>query len=110
MMQLFVPLCLMKVVVGTWVAVIDSGTLEVSRDGSDMRYAVASIAGENIVVDLRRAAIASLTTGAPIQQRSFLEPELVAFSEPTALKTLDVNRLDYVPFQLTWEPPSRGTF
>jgi hypothetical protein len=41
---------------------------------------------------------------------NFLDPTQLAFSEPTALKTLRVDHLDYVPFQPAPEPRNYATF
>ncbi len=114
---------------GSWAAVEGTSVLLVSRDGAsvavridtgrsitaldvsaDQRYLAASMNGEIVVIDLERQAIATLATGAPVQQLSFLEPALIAFSEPAALKTLRVDELAYTPFELAPEPANRASF
>jgi len=129
MMQTWGPLRLVRVVDGSWAAVVGAGTLVVSLDGSsvalrvdiggsidaldmsvDRRYVAASVKGEIVVLDLRRKAITTLVTGSPVQQLSFLDPELLVFSEQAALKTVQVERLDYVPFQLAPESANRVSF
>jgi WD40 repeat protein len=121
---------LIKVAHGGWAASVGEGVLLVSLDGAsvavrldvgknidaldispDLRYIAASANGEIVVVDMQRSAIATLATDAPVvQQLSFLDPTSLAFSEPAALKTLRVDHLDYVPFQVAPEPPNKATF
>jgi len=120
---------LLKVVRGGWAAVVGTNELLVSRDGvsvamrldagktisaidvsSDQRYVAAVTGGEIIVVDLERSAIATLATDATVQQVTFLEPGLLAFSEPTALKTLQVDQLAYVPYEPAPELANRASF
>ncbi len=121
---------LMKVAHGGWAASVGEGVLLVSLDGDsialrldlgktidaldvspDLRYVAASVNGELVVIDMQRNAIAALTMGSPVvQQVSFLDPTLLAFSEPSALKTLHVEHLDYVAFQATPEPPNHAAF
>jgi WD40 repeat protein len=129
MVQASAGLRRVKVVQGAWAAAEGAVVLLVSRDGAsialridtgrsitaldvsaDQRYVAAGIDGEIIVIDFLRSSIATLATGAPVQQLSFLEPALIAFSEPAALKTLRVDQLEYVPFELTPEPPNRASF
>jgi hypothetical protein len=115
---------LTRVVRGGWAATTGEGVLLVSLDGAsvalrldigrsvdtldvspDLRYVAAGVNGEIVVVDMQRNAIATPTIGAPVtQQISFLDSTSLAFSEPTALKTLQIDHLDYVPFQAVPEP------
>jgi WD40 repeat protein len=114
---------------GGWAAVEGTSVVLVSRDGAsvalridigrnvtaldvspDRRYVAASTNGELVVIDLERNAIATLATGAPVQQLRFLEPGLIAFSEPAALKTLRVDALAYEAFEPAPEPPNRASF
>jgi eukaryotic-like serine/threonine-protein kinase len=127
--QATAALRLLKPIGSGWTAVEGASTLLISRDGTsvalridagksvtaldvsaDRHYIAASANGEIIVIDLQRNAIATLATGAPIQQLGFLEPALLSFSEPAALKTLRVDQLDYVPFVPTPAPPNRVSF
>jgi eukaryotic-like serine/threonine-protein kinase len=121
---------LMTVAHGGWAATVGEGALLVSLDGSsvalrldvgrdidalgvspDLRYVAAGVSGEIVVIDMQRNAIATLTIDSTrIQQVSFLDPTLLAFSEPAALKTLRVDQLDYVPFQAAPEPQNATTF
>lgn len=129
MMQASSSLRMLRVFGSSWTAVEGTSVLLVSRDGAsvalridagqpitaidvstDQRYVVASMDGELIAVDLLRNAIATVASGAPIQAIRFLEPVLLAFSEPGALKTLRVDQLDYVPFEPAPEPPNRVSF
>jgi WD40 repeat protein len=108
---------LVKVAHGTWVAAAGAGTLLVSQDGQtiairldtggtiealdispDLRFVAASVDGEILVIDLRARAISTTAIRAAVKQIDFLEPGLLVFSEPTALKTLKVTDLTYVPF------------
>jgi WD40 repeat protein len=110
---------LMRVVRGTWAASSGEGVLLVSRDGDtvalsldvgrtietldispDLHYVVAGTNHELVVVDLKDNAVATLTVGFPTpKQIGFLDPTTLQFSETAALKTLQVDRLDYVSFQ-----------
>jgi WD40 repeat protein len=127
--QLPGALRLLKVVGGGWAAAVGTNDLLVSRDGasvamrldagksisaldfsSDQRYVAAVIPGEIILVDLERSAVATLPTGATVQQVRFLEAGLLAFSEPTALKTVRVDQLAYVPYVAAPERPNRASF
>jgi hypothetical protein len=129
MVQASGPLRMVKVMRGKWAAVEGASALLVSHDGAsialrvdtgasitaldvsvDQRYVAASMNGEILVIDLQHNAVATLAISSPIQQLSFLEPGLLAFSEPAALETLRVDQLDYVPFALTPEPPNHATF
>jgi serine/threonine protein kinase/WD40 repeat protein len=116
-----VPLAfrLMKVARGGWAASAGEGVLLASLDGAsvalrldlgrsidaldvspDLRYIAASVNGEIVVVDMQRNAIATLALDSSrVQQVSFLDATLLAFSEPAALNTIRVDRLEYVPFQ-----------
>ena len=129
MVQVSDSLRMLKVLGSGWTAVEGGSTLLVSRDGgsvalrvdagkaitalevsADRRYIAASMNGEILVVDLLHDSVATLATGTPIQQVRFLEPALLAFSEPMALKTLRVDQLDYVPFVPAPEPANRASF
>ncbi|HET7506131.1 MAG TPA: serine/threonine-protein kinase [Kofleriaceae bacterium] len=121
---------LLRAARGGWAASVGEGVLLVSRDGSsfalrldlgrkidalevspDLRYVVAAVSGELVVVDMQAGAIATPAIGsAVVQQVSFLDPTLVAFSEPTALQMLRVDHLDYVSFQPAPEPHNKATF
>jgi len=120
---------MLKLLRGGWAAVEGTSTLLVSRDGAaialridagrritaidisaDQQYIAASLDGEIIAIDLARNAIATQWTGAPIQDIRFLEPDLLGFSEPAALKTLRVDQLAFVPFEAVPEPPNRVSF
>jgi WD40 repeat protein len=71
----------------------------------DQRYVAAGVNGEIVVIDLQRDAIATITVGSPRPKNlSFLDTATLAFAETAALKTVEVDRLDYVPFQVTTEP------
>ncbi|MEO7736330.1 MAG: WD40 repeat domain-containing protein [Kofleriaceae bacterium] len=129
MVQASSSLRMLKVLRRGWVAVEDTGVLLVSRDGAsvalridagqqitaidlsaDQRYLAASMNGEILAVDLLRNSVATLATGAPVAQLRFLEPGLLMFSEPAALKTLRVDQLDFVPFEPVPELPNRVSF
>src|SRR5262249_50637414 len=70
----------------------------------DQRYVAAGVNGEIVVVDLQRNAIASMAVGSPRPKTlHFLDATTLAFSEVDALKTVEVDHLDYVPFQPTAE-------
>jgi WD40 repeat protein len=121
---------LMDVVHGGWAANVGEGVLLVSVDGTsialrldigrhidalglspDLRYVAAGVDGELVVVDLQRNAIATLTIDSlKVEEISFLDSTSLAFSESTALRTLRVDQLDYVPFQTTPEPLNQATF
>ena len=78
---------------------------------TDLRYVAVAVSGEIVVVDTQRNAIATLTIGVPIaQQLSFLDATSLAFNEPGALKTLRVDRLDYVPFEPAPEPRNSASY
>jgi hypothetical protein len=129
-MQNAAALRLLKVARGGWAASVGEGVLVVSFDGStvalrldlgrnidaidvspDLRYVAAGVNGELVVVDLLRDALATLTTGSPVvQQVSFLDATSLAFTEPTALRVLQVGRLDYIPYRAVPEPRNRATF
>jgi hypothetical protein len=71
----------------------------------DQRYVAAGVNGEVVVIDLQRSAIATMTVGSPRPKHlGFLDAATLAFAESAALKTVEVDRLDYVPFQVTTEP------
>jgi eukaryotic-like serine/threonine-protein kinase len=127
--QLAGPLRLVKVVGGSWAAVVGPDVLLVSLDGTsvalhldaggsiealdvsaDLRYVAASVNGEVIVVDLEHNAVTTLAIGGPVKQLSFLDPALLELSEPAALKTVRVDQLDYVQFQPAPEVQNRLTF
>jgi WD40 repeat protein len=113
----------LRVAQGGWAAVAGEGTVLASRDGDsvalqldigkpiealdvspDLRYVAAGMLGEIVVIDLQRSAIAALTVGFPeAKQLSFLDPTTLEFSDTATLKTLQVDRLDYVPFQTASE-------
>ena len=121
---------LMKMAHGGWAASISEGGLLISLDGlsvalrldlgrnidaldlsPDLRYVAAAVNGEIVVVDMQRNAIATSEIDSTMtQQVSFLDPTTLAFSEPAAFKTLRVDRLDYVPFQVASEPQNKATF
>jgi len=68
----------------------------------DQRYVAAGINGEIVVVDLQRNAIATMTVGSPRPKHlGFLGTGEPTFSEIAALKTVEVDHLEYVPFQDT---------
>jgi len=112
-----------KAVRGRWAANAGDSVLAIGRDGDsvalrldlgrsidaldvspDQRYVAAGINGEIVVVDLQRNAIATMTVGSPRPKYlSFLDAATLAFSETAALKTVEVDHLDYVPFQTTSE-------
>jgi WD40 repeat protein len=128
--QASATLRLLRVAHGGWAADAGEGVLLVSRDGSsvalrldlgrnidtldvspDLRYVAAGVHGEIVVVDMQRNAIATSPIDSPLaQQVTFLDPTLLAFSELTALKTLRVDHLDYVPFRAAPEPRNDATF
>jgi eukaryotic-like serine/threonine-protein kinase len=129
MVQASSSLRMLKVLGDGWAAVEGTTVLLVSRDGAsvalridagkritaidvsaDRRYVVASMDGEILAIDQVRNSVATLAIGAPILAVRFLEPAVLAFSEPTALKTLHVDQLDYVPFVPAPEPPNRVSF
>jgi hypothetical protein len=129
MIQASRALRLLKVVRGSWAAAEGAGVLLISKSGEsidfridtggsidaievspDQRYVVASANGELIVIDLDRKAITTLAIGSPVQQLRFLDPELLAFSEPAALKTVRIDRLEYVVFEPTKGSPNRVSF
>ncbi len=112
-----------KTVHGLWAADAGESVLVIGRDGNsialyldvgrvidaldvspDQRYVAAGVNGEIIVVDLQRNAIATMTVGSPHPRSlSFIDAVTLAFSETTALKTVEVDHLEYVPFQSTTE-------
>ncbi len=129
MVQAAGALRLTKVVAGSWAAVEGASVLLVSEDGAsvtlridaggnidaldlspDRRYVAVSVRGEIIVADLQRKAITTLAIGLPVQQLGFLEPELLTYSEPAAIKTVRIDRLDFVPFQPAPEPRNGVSF
>ncbi|TMQ16385.1 MAG: hypothetical protein E6J91_11735 [Deltaproteobacteria bacterium] len=88
--------------VGSTIAALDASP--------DMRYVAAGVDGEIIVVDFARSAIATMSIGAPApKQLSFVDPTSLAFAEVAALKLIQVDHLDYVPFQLA-ETPNDASF
>ena len=113
-----------KAMHGGWAANAGESVLVIGRDGDsvairldlgkaidaldvspDARYVAAGVNGEIVVVDTQRNAIATMTVGAPRPKYlSFLDATSLAFSETAALKVVEVERLDYVPFQSTTEP------
>jgi WD40 repeat protein len=129
-MQASTSFHLVRVVHGGWAASTGEGVLLVSADGStialrldvgrnidalevssDLRHIAAGITGEIVVVDMHRRAIATAAISSPlVQQIGFLDARSLAFSEATALKTLQVEHLDYIPFQALPEPRHRTTF
>jgi hypothetical protein len=129
-MQASTSFHLVRVANGGWAASTGEGVLLVSVDGFaialrldvgrnidaldvswDLRYIVAGITGEIVVVDMQRRAIATAAISSPlVQQIGFLDARSLAFSEATALKTLQVEHLDYIPFQALPEPRNRTTF
>jgi eukaryotic-like serine/threonine-protein kinase len=121
---------LIRVTRNGWAAVIGESQLLVSLDGTSialrldvgkhidvmdtsatLRYVAVAANSEIVVVDTLHGAIATLAIGAPLaQQVRFLDETSLSFNEPGALKTLHVDRLDYVQFQPTPEPPNGATF
>jgi hypothetical protein len=109
----------MHVAHGGWAATAGEGTVLVSRGGDsislsldinrpiemldvspDLRYVAAATIGELVVIDLQQNAVATLTVGFPAcKQLGFLDTTTLEFSDTASLKTLQVDRLDYVPFQ-----------
>ena len=70
----------------------------------DERYVAAGINGEIVVIDLQRNAVATMTVGSPRPKHvSFLDAATLAYAEIAALKTVEVDHLEYVPFQITTE-------
>jgi len=70
----------------------------------DQRYVAAGVNGEIVVIDLQRDAIATITVGSPRPKNlSFLDTATLAFAETAALKTVEVDHLEYVPFEVTTE-------
>ncbi|HEX3760138.1 MAG TPA: hypothetical protein VHW23_15585, partial [Kofleriaceae bacterium] len=114
-----------KTVRGTWASNVGESNLVIGRDGGaialrldvgkaidavdvspDQRYVAAGINGEIVVIDLQRNAVATVTVGSPRPTYlSFLDTATLAFSEAAALKTVDVDHLEYVSFQTTSEEP-----
>jgi WD40 repeat protein len=108
---------------GGWAANAGDSVLVIGRDGDsialrldlgraidaldmspDQRYVAAGVNGEIVVVDLQRNAIATMTVGSPRpKQLRFLDAATLAYSEVAALKIVEVDHLDYVPFQPTTE-------
>jgi WD40 repeat protein len=106
---------------GAWAANAGDSILEVGRDGNsialrvdlgraldaldlspDQHYVAAGVNGEIVVIDLQRNAIATMTVGSPRPKYlRFLDDATLAFSEVAALKTVEVDHLEYVPFQPT---------
>jgi WD40 repeat protein len=115
---------LMKAVRGGWAANAGENTLLIGREGDaaamkidlgrpidtldvspDLRYVAAGVTGEVVVVDLQRNAVATMTVGSPRPKHlSFLDATSLAYSEVATLKSVQVDHLDYVPFQVTTEP------
>jgi WD40 repeat protein len=109
-----------KVASGGWAASAGEGILLVSLDAAsialrldlgkniealdvspDLRYVAAAVNGEIVVVDMQRNAIATLMIAAPLRQQvSFLDSTSIAFNEASELKTIRVDHLDYVAFQI----------
>jgi WD40 repeat protein len=118
------PIHYVKAVRGRWAANAGESVLVVGRDGDsialrldlgraidaldvspDQRYVAAGVNGEIVVIDLQRNAVATMTVGSPRPKYlSFLDAATLAFSEVAALKTVEVDHLEYVPFQATTEP------
>jgi eukaryotic-like serine/threonine-protein kinase len=118
------PSTYVKAVRGRWAANAGESVLVIGRDGDsialrldlgrsidaldmspDQRYVAAGVNGEIAVVDLQRNAIATMTVGAPRPKYlSFLDATTLAFVEVEALKTVEVDHLEYVSFQPTNEP------
>jgi WD40 repeat protein len=70
----------------------------------DQRYVAAGVNGEIVVIDLQRNAVATMTVGSPRPKHvSFLDAATLAFAEIAALKIVEVDHLEYVPFQITTE-------
>ncbi len=112
-----------KTVHGRWAADAGESVLVIGRDGDstalsldlghvidaldvspDQRYVAAGVNGEIVVVDLQRNAVATMTVGSPRPKSvSFIDPVTLAFSESAALKTVEVDHLEYVTFQPTTE-------
>jgi len=121
---------LISVASGGWAANVGDGVLLVSLDGisialrldvgrtidaldvsPDLRYVAAGIAGELVVVDLQRNAVAtSDIDGRSAQQVSFVDATSLTFGVPGALYALRVDHLDYVPFQPAPEPRNSASF
>ncbi|MEO7733269.1 MAG: hypothetical protein ABIY55_20060 [Kofleriaceae bacterium] len=129
MVQMAGSLRLLAVRGRSWAAIADADVLLVSVDGTsislrldmggrvealdasaDLRYVAASVNGELIVVDVQRNALLTLAIGAQVKQLSFLDVRSLEFSEPAALKTLQLDLLDYVPFEPAPELTNRFTF
>jgi hypothetical protein len=65
----------------------------------DQRFVAAGGNGEIAVIDLQRSAIATMTVGSPRPKHlSFLDAATLAYSEIAALKIVEVDHLEYVPF------------
>ncbi len=112
-----------KTVHGRWAADAGENVLVIGRDDDsttlsldlgrvidaldvspDQRYVAAGVNGEIVVVDLQRNAVATMTVGSPRPKSiSFLDGVTLAFSEAAALKTVEVDHLEYVTFQPTTE-------
>jgi hypothetical protein len=60
---------------------------------------------------MQRNAIATTAIDARMaQQVSFFDPTSLTYGVPSALYSLRVDRLDYVPFQATPEPRNDASF
>jgi WD40 repeat protein len=115
---------------GGWAANLGDGVLLVSLDGvslalrldiggaidtldvsPDLRYVAAGVGGELVVVDMQSNAIATTALDARMtQQVSFTDTISLTVGVPAALYTLQVDRLDYVPFEPDPEPRNRASF
>jgi WD40 repeat protein len=115
---------------GGWAANLGDGVLLVSLDGvslalrldiggaidtldvsPDLRYVAAGASGELVVVDMQRNAIATTAIASrTAQQVSFVDATSLTFGVPTALYALQVDHLDYVPFQAAPEPRNGASF
>jgi WD40 repeat protein len=117
------PMHLVRSVRGLWAANAGDSVLVIGRDDDtialrldlgraldaldvspDQRYVAAGVNGEIVVVDLQRSAIATMTVGSPRPKHlSFLDTATLAFAESAALKIVEVDHLEYVPFEVTNE-------
>jgi len=95
----------LPVIVLLMFGILDLGRAIYALDVSpDQRYVAAGVNGEIAVIDLKRNAIATMTVGSPRPKHiSFLDTATLAYSEVAALKTVEVDHLEYVPFQVTTE-------
>jgi WD40 repeat protein len=109
---------LVRAVRGLWAANAGDSVLVIGRDDDsialrldlgraldaldvspDQRFVAAGGNGEIAVIDLQRSAIATMTVGSPRPKHlSFLDAATLAYSEIAALKIVEVDHLEYVPF------------